>query len=169
MKKIVIVFAVLFAIGGSAMAQWNLGARINGSWGLGAEFSAQKLFSERNRLELDAGLTGIFTVHEHTLYSSVTGAFHWTFPIVKGLKWFVGPGLHMGIYSHYFDYADEPNYHRFRLAAVAQAGIEYNFDIPLQLAFDVRPGIDLLGFGEKTYTYISPYIYSYAFSIRYRF
>ena len=170
MKKIIIAFVAVFVMGGSALAQWNLGARINNSWGFGAEFSAQKIFSESNRLELDLGVTGSSTYHAHSLYSGATAAYHWTFPIVKGLQWFVGPGVHMGIYSYYDDDYPDYGYSRFRLAAVAQGGIEYNFDFPLQLALDVRPGIDLLGFGDEVHHgHISPWIYSYAFSIRYRF
>lgn len=169
MKRIIIAFVAVFVMGGSAMAQWNLGVRINNSWGLGAEFSAQKIVSDANRLELDGGIVAGFSEWDHSMYSGATAAYHWTFPIVKGLQWFVGPALHMGIYSYY---NENPNYNysRFRLAAMAQGGIEYNFDFPLQVAVDVRPGIDLLAFGNKVeHGYISPYLYSYAVSVRYRF
>lgn len=165
MKKIIIAIVAIFVMGGTANAQWNMGARINDGWGLGAEFSMQKIFSDANRLELDLGLSWWDVASYHHLYTTVTGAYHWTFPIVAGLQWFVGPGAQVGIHSEKWDGDDVAHTH-FRLAAVGQVGIEYNFDFPLQLALDARPGIDLLGFGREAHDY---WVYSYAFSIRYRF
>lgn len=167
MKKIIIAIVAIFVLGGTANAQWNMGARINDGWGLGAEFSMQKLFSDANRLELDLGLTWWGDgAHYHNLYTTVTGAYQWTFPIVAGLQWFVGPGAQIGLHQETWDNNKDLNKTHIRLAAVGQVGIEYNFDFPLQLALDARPGIDLLGFGREAHDF---WLYSYAFSIRYRF
>lgn len=166
MKKTMIILAALMLLGGTAKAQWNIGARINDGWGLGAEFSVQKLFSDANRLELDFGAAWTTPVvgYHHDLVTTVTGAYHWTFPIVKGLQWFVGPGAQVGIHNVFYDDNVSSDEMHFRLAAVGQVGIEYNFDFPLQLAVDARPGIDLLGFSHN-----EAWIYTYAFSVRYRF
>lgn len=164
MKKIIIALVAIVVLGGSASAQWNMGARINEGWGLGAEFSLQKLFSESNRLEIDLGLTWWGGPGYHHLYTTVTGAYHWTFPIVAGLQWFVGPGAQIGLHQETWEDNKDLNKTHIRLAAVGQVGIEYNFDFPLQLALDARPGVDLLGFGAHDF-----FVYSYAFSVRYRF
>ena len=164
MKKIIIALVAIVVLGGSASAQWNMGARINEGWGLGAEFSMQKLFSESNRLEIDLGLTWWGGPGYHHLYTTVTGAYHWTFPIVAGLQWFVGPGAQIGLHQETWEDYKDLNKTHIRLAAVGQVGIEYNFDFPLQLALDARPGVDLLGFGAHDF-----FVYSYAFSVRYRF
>ncbi|MBP5540390.1 MAG: outer membrane beta-barrel protein [Bacteroidales bacterium] len=164
MKKIIIALVAIVVLGGSASAQWNMGARINEGWGLGAEFSMQKLFSESNRLEIDLGLTWWGGPGYHHLYTTVTGAYHWTFPIVAGLQWFVGPGAQIGLHQETWEDNKDLNKTHIRLAAVGQVGIEYNFDFPLQLALDARPGVDLLGFGAHDF-----FVYSYAFSVRYRF
>lgn len=170
MKKIIIALVALVVLGGSASAQWNMGARINEGWGLGAEFSMQKLFSESNRLEIDLGLSWWGGLGAHHMYTTVTGAYHWTFPIVAGLQWFVGPGAQLGLQLYRYDDNHDSDETHFRLAAVGQVGIEYNFDFPLQLAIDARPGVDLLGFGKHDgHVDITPWVYSYAFSIRYRF
>lgn len=165
MKKIIIALVAIVVLGGSASAQWNMGARINDGWGLGAEFSMQKIFSESNRLEIDLGLTWWSGgPGYHHLYTTVTGAYHWTFPIVAGLQWFVGPGAQIGLHQETWEDDKDLNKTHIRLAAVGQVGIEYNFDFPLQLALDARPGVDLLGFGAHDF-----FVYSYAFSVRYRF
>ena len=164
MKNLIIALAALFMMGGSAMAQWNMGARINDGWGLGAEFSMQRIFSDANRLEIDLGLARWDAgAGHHNMYTTATAAYHWTFPIVAGLQWFIGPGAQIGIHNHY-DAVKDANHTRLGLAAVCQGGIEYNFDFPLQLALDARPGIDLLGFAHD-----EPWLYTYAFSVRYRF
>ena len=45
---------------------------------------------------------------------------------------------------------------------MGQIGLEYEFDFPLQLTLDVRPGFDVLHASDG-------FVYSYAFGVRYRF
>lgn len=173
MKKIIITLVALFVLGGSASAQWNMGARINEGWGLGAEFSLQRILSDANRIELDLGLTWGAGPEHHWMYTTTSGTYQWTFPIVAGLQWFIGLGAQVGLYHHVYEPNSDFNETHVSLAAVAQGGIEYNFDFPLQLAIDARPGVDLLGFGHKNDAVhgavIRPWVYSFAFSVRYRF
>ena len=165
MKKIILAFVAVAFLSGSAMAQWNIGARINDGWGLGAEFSAQKALSDQNRIELDLGLSWWGASYSHYMYTSVTGIYQWTFNIVGGFGWYVGPGAQIGLYTYNYDdgyYTDHDSY--LRLAAVGQIGLEYNFDFPLQLTVDYRPGVDLLGFNGH-----GAFVHSYAVGVRYRF
>ncbi len=161
MKKIIIALVAVFAMSSAAMAQWNIGARINDGWGLGAEFSLQKPLSDANRVELDLGINWWNGYHYHDMYTTVTGVYQWTFNIVGGFGWFVGPGAQIGLQNHVDEDWSDNNYTYIRLAAVGQIGLEYKFDFPLQLTLDARPGVDLLGFDHN------PFVYSYAFGVRY--
>ncbi|MBC7887409.1 MAG: hypothetical protein H7Z13_05925 [Ferruginibacter sp.] len=76
--------------------------------------------------------------------------FHWDIPAAPGLKWYVGPGVHVGFYNdkYYNDIRDgKGSYVSAGLDGVI--GLDYKFkNIPLNLSADWQPSYD---FGNERY------------------
>lgn len=138
MKKILLTVVAIFAMSTMANAQIkDLGVRIGGGQGYGAELSAQWGFMGQ-RLETDLGwnsddgYTGI----------SLAGVYQWTGDIGSGFSWYAGVGARLAMWS--WDDANGGDTD-FALALLGQAGIEYNFDaVPIQLSLDIRPNFWLI-------------------------
>lgn len=149
MKKIVIAILAIFAMTSVASAQIEtLGVRGAFGTAAGAELSAQWGMGS-NRLETDLGWAG----GPDWSYLNLSGIWQWKGEFGSGFGWFAGLGANLGIYSGY--------YGGFGLGLAAQAGLEYNFSIPLQLTLDVRPSWSFLGY--------SGFGWGAALGIRYRF
>ncbi len=138
MKKILLTVVAIFAMSTMANAQiQDLGARIGGGQGYGAELSAMWGLGG-NRLETDLGWGN----HDHHSNLSLTGVYQWTGDIGSGFSWYAGFGARVAMWSW------ENGYHNgdtdIALALVGQAGIEYNFSFPLQLTLDIRPNFWLI-------------------------
>ena len=155
MKKAILTFVAVVMFGGMAFSQISLGGRFYG--GLTSGFEASLLYGMggNNRIEADFGASfGVMTKtyedlnilgarYTHEGYPSyyvvtATGSYQWTFNIVKGFGWFVGPAAQLGMGSNH----DGDFY--MRLAVGAQGGVEYKFDFPLQVSLDVRPMLDFI-------------------------
>ena len=76
--------------------------------------------------------------------------FHWDIPGAPGLKWYVGPGFHVGFYNdrYYNDIRDgRGGYAAAGLDGVI--GLDYKFNkIPLNLSADWQPSVE---FGNGRY------------------
>ncbi len=163
MKKILfLAFTALLFFPVIAEAQLNnraIGLRLGGGIGYGTEISYQQPF-ERNRAEIDLG----FGSHSDWRYWNLTGIYQWVRPIESGFYWYLGVGPSLGSWSakHDYDDYDEDDGGIF-LAAVLNAGIEYNFtEIPLQLAIDTRPELGIANARDS-------FGFGLALGIRYRF
>jgi hypothetical protein len=135
------VFSVLTA--GFVNAQ-NLGLR----FGYGAELSYQHLMGD-NRLEVDLGLSNFSGA------LNLAATYQWVKPLENKFNWYYGFGAGIGIWDQVFG-----------LAALGQVGIEYNFDGPIQLSLDWRPGLHFIFYNADMYTGF--WGSSVALSIRYR-
>lgn len=169
MKKIILAGLVVLAFSFQAQAQRMsknaLGLRFGGGSGTnGFEVSYQRKLTKANRLELDLG----WNDHHHDNYSSfkLTGLYQWVWKIDGGFNWYAGAGAGIGNYSYDGYYHKGHYYTEDDLFATLDGdlGIEYNFDIPLQIALDLRPE---LYFGD--YYHDDDFRTSLALAIRYRF
>lgn len=145
MKKSILALALALCAVGTNYAQDStknaIGLRFGGNSGLGTEISYQRDLSKDNRLEIDLGW------RNHNNYDAVkvTGLYQWTWNIEGNFDWYAGPGLAVGTYNNkYYDhnnkrYSDSGTFGLL----TGVVGIEYTFDIPLQVALDVRPEIYL--------------------------
>ena len=129
MKKVVLaIFLAVSALLSMANAQSNaLGLRFGIGDGTNAEVSYQRNLSSDNRLEIDLGLDlgGSESFRVAAIYQWV-----WDLSgLADGFKWYVGPGAGAFFYKG-----------GMSIGAVGNVGIEYNFNIPLQLSLDFRPG-----------------------------
>jgi hypothetical protein len=77
--------------------------------------------------------------------------FHWDIPGVPGgLKWYVGPGAHIGVYNdRYYNYIRDSRGSYMAVGIDGVIGLDYKFNnIPLNLSADWQPSFD---FGNERY------------------
>lgn len=140
MKTIVIGMGLMLATLLTAQAQdRNLGIRVGGGFGPGAEISYQHGLGS-NRLEFDLGLG---SSDNHSWFNLV-GTYQWVFPLEGRFNWYPGVGAAIGSWSYKDKFIGERVTSGFNLGVVGIVGIEYNFDIPLQLSLDFRPEIGIV-------------------------
>lgn len=113
-----------------------IGLRLGDSNGFGTEISYQRALSDNNRLEFDLG----WRSGNNTDGFKLAGLYQWVWLLDGDFNWYAGVGG--GLAS-----LDNNNYGSDSfIFAAGDIGIEYNFDIPLQLSLDFRPE---LGFGDN--------------------
>lgn len=138
MKKIILVASLIIGLSFSAQAQNcsknALGLRLGDNDGFGGELSYQRKLSGNNRLEFDLGWRNSNNVDAIKL----VGLYQWVWNIDGGFNWYAGVGGGVGTWS----YDNNNNSDNGAYALVAgDLGIEYNFDVPIQLSLDFRPEI----------------------------
>lgn len=151
MKKNFPAIFLLFAVAGIAQAQTMdkaIGIRITD----GAELSFQNPLGNSTRAELDLGIYGNNTV-------LLTGIHQWVSGLQEGLNWYAGLGPQVGLWNK----KDNSGKH-FALGIAGQVGIEYNFDAPVQISLDYRPGWMIIPTGHNYFSW-----YAVALGLRYRF
>ncbi len=131
-----------------------IGLRLAINDDIATEVSYQRGLSDINRMELDLGWgSDAF---------KLSGIYQWVWNIDGDFNWYAGFGGGLGSWSN-----SNHTSGTFIFAA-GDVGIEYNFDIPLQLSLDVRPE---LGFGDYKYSNSNFDIFfpDIALGVRYRF
>jgi len=140
MKKLFLSAFMLMGLAFSTQAQDisknALGLRLGDNDGFGGEISYQRGLGSNNRLELDLGWRNSKNVDA----IKVVGLYQWVWNIEGGFNWYAGVGGGIGSWRYDGPGDPDPDGGTFLLAA-GDIGIEYNFDIPLQLALDFRPEI----------------------------
>jgi hypothetical protein len=142
MKKLFISAFMLAGIAFSAQAQDRnaIGLRFGDNDGFGAEVSYQRTFASANRLELDLG----WRDSNHYDAVKLAALYQWVWNIEGGFNWYAGVGGGVGTWSYNYDGPGPGRGNDFDdngtfIFAAGDIGIEYNFDIPLQIALDFRP------------------------------
>lgn len=141
MKKIFLTGLIALSAIFTANAQQGisknaLGLRFGSNDGIGYEISYQRALKANNRLEVDLGW------RDDNKYNAVklAGVYQWYWNIEGGFDWYAGVGA--GISSWNYEYGNVKG-DGTTLFVAGQIGIEYNFDIPLQISLDFRPEIYL--------------------------
>jgi len=160
MKKLFLLSIALFGFALSSNAQQisknAIGLRLGDSDGFGAEISYQRALGDNNRLEADLGLRSGDGYDGFKL----AGLYQWVWLLEGNFNWYAGAGGGIGSYS--FDIPYKGNDSETFIFAAGDIGIEYNFDIPLQISLDARPE---LGFGD----YRNDLDFDIALGVRYQF
>ncbi len=147
MKKLILLLTLVctLELAYSQSSSNALGIRLGGSDGVSAEISYQNYIGGSNRLEFDLGFieAGWYNGFKFSLL------YHWVGNIDGGLNWYVGAGGSIGAWNVDENdpfWFDDNDYHNdgFFLDADGQLGIEYNFDVPLQVSLDIRPEFGLI-------------------------
>ena len=142
MKKFIRVIAAVLCLSSAAFAQSRaLGVRAT----YGAELSYQHSIGS-NFVEADLGW------FKNGFY--LTGVYDFVFASEGNFNFYAGPGAAVGFYN-------DSETSGINLGIAGQLGLEYNFNIPLQLSLDWRPVFNFIhgGFGWE----------GIALGIRYRF
>ncbi len=149
MKKLILSAVMLVGLAFAGQAQEirknALGLRLGDNDGFGGEISYQRGLSANHRLEVDLG----WRDSNHYDAYKLTGLYQWVWNIDGGFNWYAGVGGGIGGYDVKDDFPgyegdDSGNF----LFAAGDIGIEYVFDIPLQLSLDFRPEFY---FGDNDY------------------
>lgn len=159
--KTKILFVALFIINGlfaQDISKNAIGLRLGSNNGFGTEISYQRALGESNRLEADLGWQSGDNVNAFKL----TGIYQWTWNIDKGFYWYAGVGGGIGSWS--YSYAGSKNSGTF-LYAAGDVGVEYNFDIPVQVSLDFRPELYFASSGYRDNNFGS----NIGLSVRYKF
>ena len=162
MKKIILsafmLLGLAFATQAQDISKNALGLRLGDNDGFGGEVSYQRGLGGNNRLELDLGWRN----SKHVDAIKVVGLYQWVWNIDQGFNWYAGVGGGIGSWSVDEKYGDGSG---TILLAAGDIGIEYNFDIPLQLSLDFRPEF-YVNKGDYRKDNFGPDV---ALGIRYRF
>jgi len=132
MKKFILSLALAVSLVGALNAQ-SIGKAIGVRFGYGGEISYQQPLGNTNRLELDLGFNGNGF--------GLNGVYQWVWnlsSVSDGLNWYAGLGAGVGSYNYYLATS------HLNVGILGQVGLEYNFNIPLQLSLDYRPGFYFL-------------------------
>lgn len=138
-----IALAALLMTGGSALAQNEsssyttaLGVKL---WGDGAGITVKHFIGDNHALE------GIGYFWGHGVRVTGLYEFHFNIAGAPGLKWYVGPGAHVGFYNE--NYSD-PNYPNNSgsgtyLGIDGVLGLDYKFTgAPINLSLDWQPSFE---------------------------
>lgn len=136
MKKTLLSAIMLIGLAFSANAQDisknALGLRLGDNDGFGGEISYQRGLSNKTRLEFDLGWRNSNNVDA----IKIVGLHQWVWNIDGGFNWYAGLGGGLGSWSYDKNGYDDNGTFVF---AAGDIGIEYNFDVPIQLSLDFRP------------------------------
>ena len=70
--------------------------------------------------------------------------FNWDIPSVDGLRWYVGPGAHLGAWNNTGD--KQSNKSKIGLGIDGVIGLDYKLaDYPINISLDWQPAVDLIG------------------------
>jgi len=143
MKKLVLSFVLVLGSLSLVSAQQNaIGLKL----GYGVDASYQHSLSDANRVEFNVGLSSL-----DNGYLAVGGLYQWIFPLTGEINWYAGAGVGAGFGND------------FSLSGLGNIGIEWNLGIPLQLAIDWTPAVNVVG---NTGAF---HWEGFRFGIRYRF
>ena len=148
MKKFLLsttmLFGFAFIVNAQKTSENALGLRLGSNDGFGSEISYQRELASNNRLELDLGWRSSHNISAIKL----TGLYQWVWNIDQGFNWYAGIGGGLGNWNtDVGGYKDSGTF----VYAAGDIGIEYNFDIPLQLSLDLRPEFGGNGYYENNY------------------
>ena len=159
MKKIILLFGCFLSLSLGCYAQnisnHAIGLRLGNNDGFGAEISYQHALSDVNRIEGDLGIRSGSNIKGFKL----TGIYQWVWQLEGNFNWFAGAGGGLGSFKSKTDVVEVSSTGVFLSGNV---GVEYHFDIPIQLALDVRPEI---GFDDI----YDDFGFDLGLSIRYKF
>lgn len=126
------LIGLAFSTNAQDISKNALGLRLGDNDGFGGEISYQRGLSNKTRLEFDLGWRNSNDVDA----IKIVGLHQWVWNIDGGFNWYAGLGGGLGSWSYDKNGYDDNGTFVF---AAGDIGIEYNFDVPIQLSLDFRP------------------------------
>lgn len=135
MKNAILLLLLSYSILGNAqnLSKNAIGLRFGSNDGFGAEISYQRAIKKDKRLEFDLG----WRTSKDIGAIKLTGLHQWVWDIDNGFNWYAGVGGGFGTWR--YEKKGYVNDSGTILFIAGDLGIEYNFDIPLQVSLDLRP------------------------------
>jgi len=161
MKKLLfslMLLGVVLSSNAQKFSENALGLRLGSNDGVGYEISYQRGLEKTNRIEADLGWRNSNNVSSFKL----VGLYQWIWELDKGFNWYAGVGGGFGCWNYNYNGASSSG---TVLLVAGDVGVEYNFDIPLQVSLDFRPE---MYFNSSAYRN-SSFGPDIALSVRYRF
>jgi len=127
--------------------------------------------SIKHFIKKDAALEGLLYFWEHGFRITGLYEFHGNINGAPGLKWYVGPGAHIGFWNDRWRERYEDDYYRYRtyhgsyFGIDGVLGLDYKFKgAPINMSIDWQPSFN---FGEGPHDYYGFYSGWGGFAIRY--
>ncbi|WP_143774420.1 hypothetical protein [Niastella vici] len=143
MKKIVALLGLLALLTVSRTHAQSMGSEYRTA--IGAKFWPGAL-TIKHFIKDDAALEGIAYFWEHGFRFTGLYEFHGDINSAPGLKWYVGPGAHIGWYNNgywYHDHYYDDGAASFGIDGVL--GLDYKFrGAPIAMSLDINPYFEFL-------------------------
>lgn len=142
-KTIVALFLIVFSIAAAAQSRSTNSTSYKTALGVkvwdGGGISLKHFFNDRNAGEL----IGYFWRHGFRL----TGLYEIHGPIegAAGLKWYIGPGAHIGAYNNEHHHHNDNRHHHSHASIGIDGvlGLDYKFNnAPINLSIDWQPSFE---------------------------
>lgn len=141
MKKgiIALVVSTIFFI--SAARSQSTGYEYRTALGVKVGWFGGGAISVKHFIKDQAALEGLLTFWKNGFNITGLYEFHGNFGNTAGLKWYVGPGGHLGFYNDKYENGDGVYF-----GVDGVLGVDYKFHgAPINLSLDVQPGVDIPG------------------------
>lgn len=143
MKKYIAAIVLLFGMyHASAQSESATGSTYSRAIGIklpgGFAVTYKQFLTDYNNVEAEA----MFWNHGFR----VVGLYEFNFdiPDIEGLRWYVGPGAHVGFWNN--DYTKRSNNSSAGFGIDGVLGLDYKVaDLPLNVSLDWQPAVDLIG------------------------
>ena len=143
MKKLIILSLFVSTIAVTASAQ-SMGSTYKTAIGLKVYPGA---FTIKHFINKGAAIEGLAYLYNYGFRATGLYEFHFDINGAPGLKWYVGPGFHVGAWNDHWkkDYPTRESSAQFGVDGVI--GLDYKFNgVPINLSFDWQPSLNLVGY-----------------------
>lgn len=140
MKKITVIIAVLIFVTATNLKAQEMNTSSSYTTAVGLKFYPGAL-TVKHFINDDVALEGIGYFANYGFRITGLYEFHYDITDVEGLKWYVGPGVHVGFYdSRYGGGAS--------IGIDGVLGLDYKFQAPINASVDWQPSFE---FGSAGY------------------
>lgn len=165
MKKLIIITVLLMLLSAENISAQSMGRTYETA--LGLKFAGAGGVTLKHFLNKKAALEGIAYFWRYG--GNITGLyeFHGDINGAPGLKWYVGPGAHIGFWNTKWKDRYGYNYNGSYVGLDGVLGLDYKFNgAPINMSLDWQPSIN---FGDGPDRYYGFYSGWGGFAIRYTF
>jgi len=147
MKNFLIVIIMLFLVyGASAQESQTYNRAIGIKFPAGFAITYKQFVTDYNNVEAEA-MFGSNSFRAVGLYE-----FNFDIPGIDGLRWYVGPGAHIGFWNHTDEQQKKGTSAGFGIDGVL--GLDYKVaDYPINVSLDWQPAVDIVGSSGFTPAY----------------
>lgn len=145
MKKTLIFVSLIFLLAG-AKAQSTYDRAIGIKFPGGFAITYKQFLNDTHNVEGEA------MFFDHGFRAVALYEFNFDIEGVEGLRWFVGPGVHVGFWNNKYQKSENVNSAGFGIDGIL--GLDYKIaKLPVNVSLDWQPALDLIGSSSATAAY----------------